>query len=178
MVLTPVSKTVILNDKESLLLSANLNGQVQSNFENKAKWISADATIAEVDAETEEVTAKLVGATMITGSCGIERRPLSFIQIRDANSNVIQSIDFTINKGVAKNTRLTLYAHYSDGSVVNVSTMVAGNRWSSVLISGFDGAITINANNGVVTANSQSRSEITAKYKNRVDTVIFTVIEN
>jgi len=187
MKITPTSSLIKLSSKQSLSLTANLNGQSQSNFETKAKWLSDNPTIVEVNSATGEVTGKSVGGPIdVTASCGgevqisrvtVNNPVLLFVEIRDSRSIKTDSILFPITTGVSKTTKLTLYAHYNDGSVENVSTKVAANTWSLVIESAGANAITINANNGIVTANAQGIVVITATYQGKEDTIRFTVTE-
>ncbi len=182
MVISPTSKTLGLNATQLLSLSATINNQQKTNLEKIAKWSSDDATVADVDLLTGVVTGKKIGGPVtITGVCGdasitssvtVINIELVSIEIRDAGLNAISLLTFNITAGNPQTHKLSLFAHYSDGSEANISS-VANISWSLLLLSGSVGAITVNDSNnkGLVTATLEGAATVTATYKGKRDTI-------
>jgi len=187
MVISPTSKILQVDGTQLLSLSGTINNVQTTNLETKAKWTSADATIVDVNSSTGVVTGKLLGGPItITGICGSETKTSSVtvktlelisIEIRTASSGVSELITFNITAGNPETHKLTLYAHYSDGSESNISSDTTNINWSLNLGTGLAGAIKVDSS-GIVTATLEGDGTVFAIYKGKSDRIDIKVNVN
>jgi hypothetical protein len=180
MVISPTSKILPVGSTQLLSLSATINNQQKTKLETLAKWTTADATIVDVNASTGLVSGVALGGPItITGQCGddiqtssvtVKVLELNSIEIRTASSVASDLITFNITAGNPETHKLTLYAHYSDGSEANISSDTSNINWSINLNNGLSGAITIDST-GIVTATLQGDATVFAIYKAKADSI-------
>lgn len=183
-VVSPVSQTLQIDGTQVLTLTADINGQQKSGLQTNAKWSTADAAIVDVDSATGVVTGKALGGPItITAACGddsttssitVDKGELVSVEIRDSAKNPSDAIIFNITAGQPETTQLSLFAHYSDNSVVDISSDTANITWEILVLSG---VISVNTS-GLVTASSAGTATVTAAYMGLSDTIVISVTEN
>jgi len=182
-VVSPVSKTLQVNGTQLLTLSATINGQQKSGLQTTAKWVTGNASIVDVNTATGVVTGKALGGPItITATCGddsvtssitVNKLELVSVEIRNSAKNPSDVINVNITTGQPETAQLSLFAHNSDNSVVDISSDTANTTWKILVTTG---TIAVN-NSGLVTASSAGFATVTAVYKGLSDTIVINVTE-